>query len=163
ILSLSFGNGAFNYIFCWGVLMHIPDVEKAIAELARVLKPGGMLIIEEGNMNSLQSIVLSIIRLLTGMKKAEFKRTSCGIERWKNTPSGPLFVRQANIGWLIKTFEKEGLFVRKRIAAEFTELYRKVPFYFIERLIHFFNRFWFRYLNIPYPACENILIFQKIK
>ena len=163
ILSLSFGNETFNYIFCWGVLMHIPDVEKAIAELARVLKPGGIVIIEEGNMNSLQSLVLRVFRFLTGRKREEFKRKPSGIERWKSTSSGPLFVRQANIGWLIKTFEKEGLFVRKRIAAEFTELYRKVPIYFIERLIHFFNRVWFRYLNISYPACENILIFQKIK
>jgi ubiquinone/menaquinone biosynthesis C-methylase UbiE len=41
LTSLSFGNETFNYILCWGVLMHIPDVEKAIGELARVLKPGG--------------------------------------------------------------------------------------------------------------------------
>ena len=163
MLSLSFGDETFSYIFCWGVLMHIPDMEKAIYELARVLKLGGMLIIEEGNMNSLQSMVLNIIRLLTGTKKAEFKRTSRGIERWKATPAGPLFVRQANIGWLCRRFEKEGLVVRKRMAAEFTELYTKVPFYFIKRLIHFFNNVWFKYIRLPHPAFGNILIFQKIK
>lgn len=163
ILSLSFGNETFNYIFCWGVLMHIPDVEKAIAELARILKQGGMLIIEEGNMNSLQSIVLNIIRFLTGKKKTEFKSTSCGIERWKATPAGPLFVRQANIGWLYRRFEKEGLIVKKRIAAEFTELYTKAPFHFMKKLIHYFNNFWFKYIRLPHPAFGNIIIFQKEK
>ena len=33
IIELSFENETFENILCWGVLMHIPDLEKAISEL----------------------------------------------------------------------------------------------------------------------------------
>src|ERR1700683_1451373 len=36
ILNLSFPNEHFDLVLCWGVLMHIPDAERAISELARV-------------------------------------------------------------------------------------------------------------------------------
>lgn len=162
LTALSFENETFSHILCWGVLMHIPDVEKAIGELARVLKPGGILIISEGNMYELQSVVLNVYRLLTGKKMEEFKRTPTGIERWKQTPVGSLFVRQADIGWLVKRLEKQGLVVKKRIAGQFTELYTKVSHPILQKLIHRFNNFWFRYIRIPYLSFVNILILQKI-
>lgn len=162
LLALPFENEAFAYVLCWGVLMHIPDVEKAIGELSRVLKRGGILIIGEGNMYALQSIVLNVYRFLIVKKRAELKRTPSGIELWKNTPVGSLFVRQANIGWLIKRFEMEGLVVRRRIAGQFTELYTKVSHPILQKLIHRFNNFCFRYIKIPYLSFGNILILKKI-
>src|SRR5919112_2064790 len=44
LLELSFPDESFDYALCWGVLMHVPDAERAVAELARVLRPGGMLV-----------------------------------------------------------------------------------------------------------------------
>ena len=54
LLKLPFTDGAFELVLCWGVLMHIPEVETAISELARVVKPNGFLIISEGNMWSIE-------------------------------------------------------------------------------------------------------------
>jgi len=45
ILNLSFMDNIFDYIFCSHVLEHIPDDIKAMSELCRILKPGGMAII----------------------------------------------------------------------------------------------------------------------
>ncbi len=42
ICELPFENDEFDYIFCNHVLEHIPDDTKAMNELYRVLKPGGM-------------------------------------------------------------------------------------------------------------------------
>ena len=39
--SLEFADGHFDYVYSWGVLHHSPDIERSIAELLRVLKPGG--------------------------------------------------------------------------------------------------------------------------
>ena len=39
----------FDAVFCFEVLEHIPDTEKAVAEMARVLKPGGKLLIIDKN------------------------------------------------------------------------------------------------------------------
>jgi SAM-dependent methyltransferase len=41
IHSLGFPDGHFNAIVCWSVLEHVPEPERAIAEMRRVLKPGG--------------------------------------------------------------------------------------------------------------------------
>lgn len=41
--GLPFGDDTFDFIICSEVMEHIPDDSAAAAELARVLKPGGML------------------------------------------------------------------------------------------------------------------------
>lgn len=43
-LELPFDDGAFDLVFSHGVLHHIPEIGKAQAEIARVLKPSGRLI-----------------------------------------------------------------------------------------------------------------------
>ena len=45
ITQLSFDDAAFDCILCSEVLEHIQDDEKAVAELRRVLKPGGILVV----------------------------------------------------------------------------------------------------------------------
>jgi len=39
--SLSFDDGAFDAVYSNGVLHHVPSIETAFSEVARVLKPGG--------------------------------------------------------------------------------------------------------------------------
>jgi predicted SAM-dependent methyltransferase len=46
ICNLPFENDAYDVIFCNHVLEHIPDDTKAMQELFRVLKPGGMAILQ---------------------------------------------------------------------------------------------------------------------
>jgi SAM-dependent methyltransferase len=43
--SLDFADGAFDVIYSFGVLQHIPEVERAVAEIERVLTPGGELLV----------------------------------------------------------------------------------------------------------------------
>jgi ubiquinone/menaquinone biosynthesis C-methylase UbiE len=40
--NLGYENNYFDIVYSWGVLHHSPDTEKAIAEVYRVLKPGGV-------------------------------------------------------------------------------------------------------------------------
>jgi SAM-dependent methyltransferase len=40
---------AFDLVHCRAVLMHMPDADDALARLARALRPGGMLLAEEGD------------------------------------------------------------------------------------------------------------------
>lgn len=44
-LEIPFADNAFDIVYSFGVLHHIPEVDKAISEIQRVLKPGGRLII----------------------------------------------------------------------------------------------------------------------
>ncbi len=161
ILSLSFPDRTFDYILCWGVLMHIPDVEKAISELDRVLKQGGLLVISEGNMFSIQSIFQGIIKLFTRREKATVVKNAAGLEYWKLTPNGELMTRNANIGWLKERFVSKGYTIKKHVSGQFTEMYTKVSSPLLRKCIHGFNLFWFKYVKIPYLAYGNILILQK--
>ena len=42
--------------------MHVPAVEKAVAELSRIVAPGGTLIISEGNKRSIQAFCLRTLK-----------------------------------------------------------------------------------------------------
>jgi len=51
--KLPFQDNSFDICFCGWVLHHFPDVSAAVAELARVLKPGGRLALAEPNESNL--------------------------------------------------------------------------------------------------------------
>ena len=51
--SLDFPDATFDVVYSFGVLHHIPDVAKAIAEIRRVLKPGGELLVMLYNRSSI--------------------------------------------------------------------------------------------------------------
>lgn len=51
--ALEFEDDYFDCVYSFGVLHHIPDVEKALSEIKRVLKPGGQLMVMLYNRNSL--------------------------------------------------------------------------------------------------------------
>lgn len=163
ILALSFGDNSFNYILCWGVLMHIPDLERAISELSRVLKPKGILVISEGNSRSLQSIILRKAEPFLRKKNRVVKETAAGIEYWNIGPLGVLLTRYTEIGWLMDRFKHNQFIVKKRLAGEFTDVYVKVSFPLLKSLIRAFNNLWFKYIKSPYLAFGNILILQKKK
>ena len=141
--------------------MHIPDVEKAVSELARVLKPGGTLVVSEGNMASLEARAVRNLKRLLGREKATVKRTPAGMEYWQVSANDALVTRQANINWLLESFRGHGLSVRKHIAGQFMEAYTMTSSRPIKKLIHGFNDFWFKYVGLPRFAYGNIIFLQK--
>ncbi|HET9051768.1 MAG TPA: methyltransferase domain-containing protein, partial [Candidatus Dormibacteraeota bacterium] len=50
--ALPFGAGAFSAVICTGVLDGVPDRERALAEMVRVLRPGGRLVVSFANRRS---------------------------------------------------------------------------------------------------------------
>lgn len=52
VTDLPFEDGWFDVVHCNAVLMHVPDTASALAEIARVLKPGGIVSIRELNTSS---------------------------------------------------------------------------------------------------------------
>lgn len=51
--NLQFEDDSFDCVYSFGVLHHIPDIEKALAEIKRVLKPGGQVMAMLYNRDSL--------------------------------------------------------------------------------------------------------------
>jgi SAM-dependent methyltransferase len=55
--SLPFSDGAFDVTCSFKVLPHVPDIERALAEMARVTRPGGHVIAEFYNPWSVRGAV----------------------------------------------------------------------------------------------------------
>ena len=62
--KLLFPEASFDHVFSWGVLHHSAHPERAFAEVARVLKPGGTALIMVYNRSSLRYWVKGLIWLL---------------------------------------------------------------------------------------------------
>jgi ubiquinone/menaquinone biosynthesis C-methylase UbiE len=165
LLKLHFADGSFDSVNCWGVLMHIPEVETALRELARVLRPGGRLALMENNANSLhvrfwEPTVRSLKRLL-GRRLGSRVSTQRGIEEWTDADAGGLLVRKTDMEWLTGFYANIGMQLKERIAGQFTELYVQMPGRAIRRLVHRFNYRWLAANRSPHRAMGNILIFEK--
>jgi SAM-dependent methyltransferase len=55
--SLGFPDNSFDVVYSFGVLQHIPNAEKAVAEIHRVLKPGGEVIAMVYNRSSINYLL----------------------------------------------------------------------------------------------------------
>lgn len=53
VTEIPFPDNSFDFVVCIEVLEHIPDINMALREMARVLKPGGKMIIIDKNIFSL--------------------------------------------------------------------------------------------------------------
>jgi SAM-dependent methyltransferase len=138
ITQLPFVTGEFTRILCYGVLMHVPELEDAVAELARVLAPGGVLIVSEGNMHSFDDLFIALVRRLRN-KPPVSRRTPRGGENWIDTPTGRLFIRHSDIPSLVREFGKHGLTLRSRRPGQFSESYVYLPRP-LAGVVHRFNR-----------------------
>jgi SAM-dependent methyltransferase len=161
LMALPFEDGQFQYIICWGVLMHVPQLERALAELTRVLAPGGVLVLSEGNMYSAQSLALRGLKRLIGRNRGEVRRTPAGLETHEATDRGLLVTRQTDMAWLTRHCGALGLRRRARVAGQLSELYVLAPWRWMRQMIHAVNAVWFRFVRLPGPAFGNILMFEK--
>lgn len=165
LLALPFRDASFGAAVCWGVLMHVPDVEGALSELARVLAPGGRLAIMENNVESLHHRLwdrgLRAAKRLLGRPVHEWRRTPSGLEEWRREEHGGLLVRRADQAWLAARCKGLGLAPRERFASQFTELYAHLPAGPLRRAVHAWNRCYAARDASPRLALGNVAIFEK--
>ncbi len=162
--GLSFQDRSFDLVLCWGVLMHIPQHEVAMKELVRVTRPGGFIVISEGNALGLDEIGSLAIGLTKRIgKSSSAPRISLGrwgVEYWARTESGPLFIRHARISEHVRFLEANGCVLRHRVAGQLTERYASFSGK-IASLLHWANNAWFTLGRVPYLATANLLVFER--
>jgi len=66
--SLDFPDGTFDVVYSFGVLHHIPDAKTAVAEIRRVLRPGGELLVMLYNRASINYIVEIMLLRKLGLR-----------------------------------------------------------------------------------------------
>ncbi len=57
VTALPIRSSSADLVVCWDVLEHLPDPQRAVAEIARVLRPGGLAVLALPNILSLKGLV----------------------------------------------------------------------------------------------------------
>jgi SAM-dependent methyltransferase len=121
--ELPFPPATFDAIHCRGVLMHVPDWQRALSNLCRVLKPGRRIAILEDNDRSLHaSMVLAARRLRFKKSKSALVRSPDGLEFWSSEDGTPFVYRMASIAGLRHRLHKDRLVVVDRFGTSLIDI-----------------------------------------
>lgn len=163
LTQLRFDSNQFDHVLCWGVLMHIPSIEKAVSELVRVLRPGGTLLISEMNCWAPENRIDRWLRNRFKLGSSTIKKSRFGFEAWTIRGDDKLLTRcldpKAFVEWMITS---QGTELRQLRTCEFTQLYGRVPWAAPRAFLHHLNRLSLRYNFLPGAAASNILVFSKV-
>lgn len=160
LIRLTFPNHAFRYVFSWGVIIHIHDVEKALDELARVVAPGGKLALYVTNKDAWDYKLEALIRFVLRKPLPDLETRLLGNGIWYEMHGQKLWVWLFDVEELARQMEKRGLHLTNRLTGEFSEFQRHVngP---LRRLLLRLNNFFYRIKLPPGPAIANLLVFHK--
>jgi 2-polyprenyl-3-methyl-5-hydroxy-6-metoxy-1,4-benzoquinol methylase len=166
LTKLPFPDNSFDFVVSWGVLMHIPEVEMALTELSRVLKPAGVLVLCENNVDSLDVAIreraVNAIKGLIGRSVPEMRITPSGTEAWiKEEGGGGLMVRKTKMSFLSEFLKAKGLIEFRRSAGQFTEIYTNLPSKALKRLVYALNMLYYKHVGLPSLAMGNIIYYRK--
>ena len=157
--ELAFRDDTFDAVHCRGVLMHVPQWEKALASLCRVLKPGGRIAILEGNHRSLEMAMVLLVRRIQA-RNSKMLKTAAGFEFWSEENGRPFVVRIANIQRLTNELEANRTRVLKIFAHEFWDVNR-FPAGAVRNAVMWCNCVYFLF-GLPRFGCiGNAIIAEK--
>lgn len=160
LTALSFPDASFQYVFSWGVIIHIREIEKALDELARIVAPGGKLALYVTNKTALDYTIEPALRFFLRKPQSERQSLPMGKGIWYTMHDEKLWVWQIDTDALTKYLEVRGFQRKHHIIGEFTELQRRVGGVARKLLLRFNNICY--YLKLPPSlAVTNLLIFEK--
>lgn len=160
LTNIDFPNANFDYVFSWGVVIHIPDAEKALDEIARIIKPGGKLALYLTNKTALDHKIESIMRFVLRKPLTGMKHLPLGDGIWYEMNHERLWVWRFDAKAVTEYLKNKGFKLKKRRLGEFSEIQR--------RLSGFPRRMMLRFNNLAYmfklPACfaaSTLFVFEK--
>jgi len=160
LTRLTLPDASFRYVFSWGVIIHIRDVEKALDELARVVEPGGKLALYVTNNRSWDQKLESMLRFVLHKPLVGRESLRLGNGVWYEMHEQKLWVWHFDIRELEKQLANRGLHLTHRVIGEFSEIQRRVggP---LRRMLLRLNNLCYRLKFPPGPAVTNLLVFRK--
>jgi len=158
LLQLPFPDGTYGRVMCWGVLMHVPQVEEAIRELVRVTAPGGTILISESNIRSIHGRMIRFVKARQS-STVHIDRRPAGLEIWRRTSAGDLFIRVADPAWLTTAFARQGARLVARRPTGLTDLHTRLGPR-ASRVVQLASHGFF-FTRWPGPALGNLFVFEK--
>jgi ubiquinone/menaquinone biosynthesis C-methylase UbiE len=126
--AIPFPDASFDGVHSFGVLHHIPDVENVLAEIYRVLKPGGTLQCAVYHNRSLSAFALVVRSILNGElfdSEMGWEGTKAQIESGADGKGIRPYVKLYSKGEWRRTVENAG-FVTEKMAIRQIQFERKV-------------------------------------
>jgi glycosyltransferase involved in cell wall biosynthesis/SAM-dependent methyltransferase len=131
--KLPFDAGTFDLVYSNGVLHHTPNTTSAVAEIRRVLKPGGLAIVmvyAENSLHYWRNLVWEV-----GLEEGQLLQRSMGdimseaVERSPNSSARPLVkvYTTKRLRGLFEGFDNVSIVRRQMLAAEKPRLLKWVP------------------------------------
>jgi len=158
--KLSFADESFDLVHCRGVLMHIPAWKRALAELVRVLKPGGRIAVLEANHGALETMLVRLARRFR-QSRSRLQVTADGLEFWSEEGGHPFVQRVANQKVLRQELESRGIRLRGDFAAEFWDVNR-FPAGLARNAAIRFNQLWFAVHGPAWPSSGVAVVGEKV-
>jgi ubiquinone/menaquinone biosynthesis C-methylase UbiE len=162
LTNLSFPDAAFQYVFCWGVIIHIPQIEKALDQLARIVAPGGKLALYVTNKSAWDHKLESMLRFILHKPLSGLEHLPMGNGIWYDMHGEKLWVWQIDVEALTNYLENLGFRRTHRIIGEFTEIHWRIGSIFSHLLLRL-NNLCYRLKLSPSPAIANLLVFEKVR
>ncbi|MEL6476212.1 MAG: class I SAM-dependent methyltransferase [Pseudomonadota bacterium] len=150
----------FDHVFSWGVVIHIPNTDAALDQLAGAVAPGGHLALHVLNARSLDFRIEKLARRLTGKWFPRAEETDLGFGVWYERDGETLWVLRFDAAKLAAAMERRGLERVSLRGAEFTEFQWRLSGW-IRRLLLRFNSFAYGARLTPGLSCTQIHIFRK--
>lgn len=162
LTGLRFEDGQFDHVFSWGVIIHIPTIEKAVDELARIVAPGGRLALYLTNKDAVDHKIEKLARAMLRRPGPKLEKGPLGEGYWCEMAGERLWVWRVDIPAMTRMLESKGFRRTHRVAGEYSEFQRRVKGGLRSFLLRFNNLCYA--LGLPAsPATANLIVFQKNK
>jgi len=160
LTQLDIPDAAFRYVFSWGVVIHIPEAEKALDELSRVIAPGGRLALYLTNKAGLDHRAKAFARFILRRPLVDLQHLPLGDLTWYEKRGGRLCVWQFDAAAVISYLEQKSFRLIKRRIGELSEVQLHMKG-FLRRAILHINNLGYKCNVPPGVASGNLFIFEK--
>jgi len=157
--EMPFLNNFFDGIYAKNTFEHIWDKNKAIKECIRVLKPGALILILDGNPFDPRVLYEQLVK--------KFIKTKGKYGGYKWILNRDKFMEDYGIGWKGKDEDVRSIFWWKKFLHQFPDLKPKLittKFYYMYKNDAYFTNKFLKFLYPFYPFIGNVIILaEKIK
>jgi SAM-dependent methyltransferase len=140
--------GAVDHAHCRGVLMHVPEWRSALANICRAVRPGGYVVLFEGNFHSLEALLVRLVRRVQ-RRRSRMTRTEDGLEFWSERDGRPFLVRMTDRAILEREMRANDvvpLFSRTTALVDLNRFPAR-----LRSSISVLNQLWYRF-NLPFGS-----------